>query len=208
MQFIHIKQDSFPTVSPSMTVCILKQKEYFAGRSTLTLICSDSKRCSAFLSCISRISTFNPEAWWCVCVLSYSGHAWLFATPRAAVHQAPLSMWFCRQEHWGGLPRPPPGDLPYQGTEPMSLTSAWTGGFFTTSTTWEVPPRGRWHVCAADLSHLWTGPTVTGQVFQGWLPFIRGSVWPVYRAKGFEETSLFHKQPYDVNPTYTDEQTG
>ena len=34
---------------------------------------------------------------------------------------------------------PPPGDLPHPGTEPTSLTSpALAGGFFTTSTTWEV----------------------------------------------------------------------
>ena len=35
--------------------------------------------------------------------------------------QAPLSMGFCRQEYWGGLPSPPPGDLPYPGIEPGSL---------------------------------------------------------------------------------------
>ena len=44
-----------------------------------------------------------------------------------------------RQEHWGGLPCAPPGDLPNTGIEPASLTSlALTGGFFTTSTTWEL----------------------------------------------------------------------
>ena len=30
-------------------------------------------------------------------------------------HQAPLSMGFSRQEHWSGLPCPPPGDLPNPG---------------------------------------------------------------------------------------------
>ena len=34
------------------------------------------------------------------------------------VCQAPLSMGFSRQEHWSGLPFPPPGDLPDPGTEP------------------------------------------------------------------------------------------
>ena len=33
-------------------------------------------------------------------------------------HQAPLSMGFSRQEYWGGLPCPPPGDLPNPGIEP------------------------------------------------------------------------------------------
>ena len=31
-------------------------------------------------------------------------------------HQAPLSMEFSRQEYWSGLPFPPPGDLPTQGS--------------------------------------------------------------------------------------------
>ena len=29
-------------------------------------------------------------------------------------------MGFSRQEDWGGLPRPPPGDLPHPGIEPWS----------------------------------------------------------------------------------------
>ena len=36
-------------------------------------------------------------------------------------HQAPLSIEFSRQEYWGGLPFPSPGDLPDLGIEPMSL---------------------------------------------------------------------------------------
>ena len=53
--------------------------------------------------------------------------------------QAPLSMGFSRQEHWSGLPCPPP-DLPDPGMEPASLMSpALAGRFFTTSATWEAP---------------------------------------------------------------------
>ena len=37
--------------------------------------------------------------------------------------QAPLSMGFSGQEHWSGLPCPPPGDLPNPGTEPVSHVS-------------------------------------------------------------------------------------
>ena len=60
-------------------------------------------------------------------------------TLRTVAHQAPLSMGFSRQEYWSGLPCPSPGDLPDPGIEPVSLTSpALAGGFFTTSTTWEV----------------------------------------------------------------------
>ena len=39
---------------------------------------------------------------------------------------------------------PSPGDLPYPGTEPMSLMSpALAGGFFTTSATWEAQQPGK-----------------------------------------------------------------
>ena len=41
----------------------------------------------------------------------------------------PLSMGFCRQEYWSGLPFPSLGDLPDPGIEPMSPALA--GGFFT-----------------------------------------------------------------------------
>ena len=36
---------------------------------------------------------------------------------------APLSKEFSRQEHWGGLPFPSPGDLPNPGIEPSSFKS-------------------------------------------------------------------------------------
>ena len=67
------------------------------------------------------------------------GQVRLFVTQWTISHQAPLSMGFSRQEYWSGLPCPPPGDLPDPGIEPTSLTSpALTGGFFTTSTIWEL----------------------------------------------------------------------
>ena len=37
--------------------------------------------------------------------------------------QAPLSMGFSRQEYWGELPCPPPGDRPNPGIKPMSPAS-------------------------------------------------------------------------------------
>ena len=44
-----------------------------------------------------------------------------------------------RQEYWGGLPCPPPGDLPDPGIEPTVLMSpAMRGRFFTTSAAWEA----------------------------------------------------------------------
>ena len=53
--------------------------------------------------------------------------------------QAPLSMEFCRQEYWSGLPCPPLGDLPNPGIKLVSFTSpALAGRFFTPSTTWKA----------------------------------------------------------------------
>ena len=43
-------------------------------------------------------------------------------------------MGFSRQEHWSGLPCPPPGDLTDPGIEPAPLISpALAGRFFTTN---------------------------------------------------------------------------
>ena len=54
-------------------------------------------------------------------------------------HLAPLSMGFSRQEHWSGLPCPPPGYLPDPGIELTSLRCpALAGGYFTTSATWLI----------------------------------------------------------------------
>ena len=47
----------------------------------------------------------------------------LFATPRTAAHQAPLSMGFPRQEYWSGFPCPPPRDRPNSGIESVSPVS-------------------------------------------------------------------------------------
>jgi len=48
-------------------------------------------------------------------------------------------MEFSRQEYWSELPFPTPGDLPNPGIEPTSReSSVLTGGFFTTSATWEA----------------------------------------------------------------------
>ena len=74
-----------------------------------------------------------------LCVLSRFGCVWLFVIPWTVAHQAPLSVGFSRQEYWGGVPFPPPGDPPHLRTEPTSLTSpALAGGFLTTSITWEA----------------------------------------------------------------------
>ena len=43
-----------------------------------------------------------------------------FVTPWTADHQDPRSVGFSRQEHWSGLPCPPPGDLPDPGVKSQS----------------------------------------------------------------------------------------
>ena len=54
-----------------------------------------------------------------------------------SMDSSPLTMGFSRQEYWRGFPFLPPGDLPDPGTEHTSLIStAFTGEFFTVSTTW------------------------------------------------------------------------
>ena len=71
------------------------------------------------------------------CMLSHFSCVWLFVTPWTVACQPPLSMGFSRQEHWSGLPCPPPGDLPNPGVEPVSLTSSALAGGFCPNATWE-----------------------------------------------------------------------
>ena len=101
--------------------------------------------------------------------------------------QAPLSMGFPRQEHWSGLPFPPPGSLPYPGIK--HVFSALAGGFFTT----EPPGTPVLYMCVlvAQSRLTLSNPTACSppgssvhRTFQarilGWaaVPFSRGSSWP------------------------------
>ena len=60
------------------------------------------------------------------------------ATLWTVAYQAPLFVRFSRQEYWSGLPCPPPSIPPNLAIEPVSLTSAVVGGFFTMSSTSEA----------------------------------------------------------------------
>ena len=62
-------------------------------------------------------------------------------------HQAPLSLGFSRQEHWSGLPFPPPGDLPDPGIEPVSPVAPAQQVFFLTA-----EPSGMPHYSVAGSS--------------------------------------------------------
>ena len=69
-----------------------------------------------------------------MCALSVMSDS---ATPWTVALQAPLARGFYRQGYWNGLSFPTPADLPNPGIEPASSVSL-TGGFFTTSATWEA----------------------------------------------------------------------
>ena len=56
-------------------------------------------------------------------MLSHFSCVRFFVTPWTVAQQAPLPMGFSRQEHWSGLPFPPPGDLPNPGIESVSLVA-------------------------------------------------------------------------------------
>ena len=74
-------------------------------------------------------------------------HVWLSATSRAVAHQAPLSMGFCRQEYWSGLPYAPPGDLPNPGIEPRPPA-------LQVDSLLSEPPRKPKNTGVGSLSHL------------------------------------------------------
>ena len=81
----------------------------------------------------------------CECVLSRFSHVQLFATLWTIAHQAPLCMGFSRQEYWSGLPCPPAGIFPTQGSNPRLLCLLhWQVGSLPL-----VPP-GEPRLCAAS----------------------------------------------------------
>ena len=55
-----------------------------------------------------------------VLVLGHFSRVQLFVVPWIIACHALLSMEFSWQEHWSGLPCPPPGELPNPGIEPAS----------------------------------------------------------------------------------------
>ena len=70
-----------------------------------------------------------------MCDCAALNHVPLFATPWTIAYQAPLSMGVPRQEYWGRLLSPSPGDIRDPGIEPASL--ALGGRFSTTNATQE-----------------------------------------------------------------------
>ena len=75
----------------------------------------------------------------------FLSHAQLFDTTWTVAYQAPLSVWFSRQEYWSGLPF----SLPDQ-----THISCIAGRFFTT----EHP----WKHCKANQNHSFIGKHLPG----------------------------------------------
>ncbi|CAN0513362.1 unnamed protein product [Rangifer tarandus platyrhynchus] len=91
------------------------------------------------MHCSLNSSIQNVCLFFCPVLSGFSG-VQLFVTLWTVTHQAPLSMGLFRQEYWGGLPFPSPGNLPNPGIEPTSLISpTLAGGSLTTRITWKVP---------------------------------------------------------------------
>ena len=93
--------------------------------------------CCRFVVTIgSYILTYNNDVCVCIyiytqiyiyinsraCMLSCFSHVWLCTTMWTIARQASLSMGYCTQKHWSGLPCPLPGDLPDLGITPTSLS--------------------------------------------------------------------------------------
>ena len=75
------------------------QKIIFASYTAISMVLDPKLLC-----CCCLVTSVLPTVW----------------DPVDCSPQAPLSMGFSRQEHWSGLPCPPPGDLPHPGIEPRS----------------------------------------------------------------------------------------
>ena len=109
----------------------MRELPEFALSTQLFLSLGSSIHC--FLSCLQVVTLHYPlvptpllcklsfdyipiKSWWvwsdtdiyALLLVSHFSHVWLFVTPWPAAHQAPLSMWFSRQEYWSGLPCPSP----------------------------------------------------------------------------------------------------
>ena len=71
----------------------------------------------------------------CACVRMHAQSCLTLYNPMDCSQPGFSLMGFSRQEHWSGLPFPPPGELPHPGIKPAS--PVFVGGLFTTET---IPP--------------------------------------------------------------------
>ena len=110
---------------------------------------------SRFLNLYPIVSLFLPPGHWKLflknimcnvvlyfvlyaCMLSCFSCVRLFVTPWTVTHQAPLSIGFCRQESWSGVPFPSPRDPPDPGINLAQSASPALADRFYHWATWET----------------------------------------------------------------------
>ena len=95
-------------------------------------------------------------------VLKSLSRVWLFVASWTVPCQAPLSMWFSRQEYWSRLPFPSPGDLPNPGIKPKSPA-------LQADSLPSEPPQKPWHE-ASPFDSSWVLPVGGGLLVSCSLP--------------------------------------
>ena len=94
------------------------------------------------LLCISAYIIIKIDVIWLIFVICFAVRScsvmYNSETPWTVASQPPLPMGLSRQEYWGGLPGPPPGDLRSPVMEPGISQ-------FNTSETWDSLPIACWH---------------------------------------------------------------
>ena len=94
-------------------------RDFFSHGWELQIKCKDHVLFSFFYKTIEWYFNRVLHA----CMLSSFSRVWLIAALWTVTCQVPLSVGFSRQENWGGLPSPSPGDLPDTGIEPVTHVS-------------------------------------------------------------------------------------
>ena len=104
------------------------------------------------------------------CVLCAHSQVQLFVTPWTVARRAPLSMGFSRQEHWSGLPFPPPGHLPDPGIQPW-------GSCFGRRVLYHWRHLGGWKWSRSVLSPLFMTPWTVALQAPPSMGFSRQKYW-------------------------------
>ena len=110
------------------------RQEYCRGVSVSFSIQSSQPRYRT-LVCISRrifllFLSLPLSPYYYACLHALWLQSCLSETTWTVPHQAPLSVGFCRQEYWSGLPRPAAGDLSHSGIKPDSSEAPAFAGTF------------------------------------------------------------------------------
>ena len=132
---------------PTLTLYCLEQSHYLGG----CLMSLSSDKTASFINrgimLLAHHQIPTADHILLLLLLSHFSRVRPSATPWPAARQAPPSMGFSRQEHWSGLPFPPPGDPPDPGISLQSPASATLAdGFFLMI----EPPRKQSCICKRE----------------------------------------------------------